>query len=121
MQYLYARKKPILFIMNLKLIKTICNSPFKKCVVSKSFYPLAFMMKFIKQTDYQMTWTYIPDSLYTKNLGSYTFCSKETFHFITNTKNNKISKNYASNIQELVKKDLVNHRFILVIHFFLAY
>jgi hypothetical protein len=41
-------------------IKGIYNSPFKKCIITSSYYPMLFMIRFVEIRNMM-----IPDSLYT--------------------------------------------------------
>ena len=52
--------------MNICLFRQILNAPFKKCRLTKSFYPMTLMSRLIEGKDVYDKSVFIPDSLYSK-------------------------------------------------------
>jgi hypothetical protein len=52
--------------MNNFLLKRILNVPFKKCRLTRSFYPMTLMTRLIEGRDGENKPVFIPDSLYSK-------------------------------------------------------
>jgi hypothetical protein len=48
------------------ILRRILNSSFKKCRLTKSYYPIGLMIKFYKGYDSNNDVVYIPDSMYLK-------------------------------------------------------
>lgn len=46
------------------ILRRILNSSFKKCRLTRAFYPVGLMIKFYKGFDSNMDIVYIPDSMY---------------------------------------------------------
>ncbi len=89
------------------------NGPFKKCVITKSYYPVLLMQKLAKvNNSHDNYYTYIPDSLYSNvfylylkiqyEKSDYIFCEEE----ILTSELNKTK--YPSNFLELIIEDIVN-------------
>jgi hypothetical protein len=50
-----------------EIIKGIYNSPFKQCIVTKDFYPMLLMIRYVKIFDSNKHRSfYIPDQMYNK-------------------------------------------------------
>jgi len=52
--------------MNNFIFKKIFNSPIKKCVITKDFYPMCLMIRLVKAKNSEGEETFIPDSMYSK-------------------------------------------------------
>lgn len=51
----------------MNLFKKIFNTPFKKCIITKSFYPMSFMLRIVSLLPSNETTgktIFIPDALY---------------------------------------------------------
>ncbi len=51
--------------MNNYLLKKILNVPYKKCRLTKIYYPMTLMTRLIQGKDCENNPVYIPDSIYT--------------------------------------------------------
>lgn len=49
---------------NSNFIKKLYNAPIKKCIITKGFFPMTFMQRFIIKHDIRNKEVLIPDSLY---------------------------------------------------------
>jgi hypothetical protein len=84
------------------LIKQIVNSPFKKCAITKTNYPMLLMIRFAEVDNAHEGYSMIPDCMYSKyKIADYIFCSDDIL-----SKEIKKSK-FPINFIQLIKEDIV--------------